>query len=91
MLPFRPVESAGSCTVSDPPICTAVHISQLHWDLHHSHTYYVSVRVTNIVGLWVDGVSEPYTHDVRLPSTGVVLDVNLEEERHLFDTTVRSQ
>ncbi|XP_071079258.1 uncharacterized protein [Haliotis cracherodii] len=87
ILPFLPLQSVGGCSVSTPPSCTAVATNDLHWDLHHGHTYYVSVKVTNIVGLWTVGVSEPYVHDVRLPSLGVVLDICPQEEQELFDIT----
>ncbi|XP_067682774.1 uncharacterized protein [Haliotis asinina] len=80
ILPFRPLQSGGGCTVSRSPTCAAVATSDLHWDLHHGHTYYASIKVTNIVGLWTVGVSEPYIHNIRPPSPGVVFDSCPPEE-----------
>ncbi|XP_067680773.1 uncharacterized protein [Haliotis asinina] len=87
ILPFLGLLSGGGCTVSISPTCTAVATSDLHWDLHHAHTYYISVKVTNFVGLWTIGVSDPYVHDVRLPSLGVVFDICPQKEQELFDIT----
>ncbi|XP_046572648.1 uncharacterized protein LOC124280704 [Haliotis rubra] len=75
IIPFTTLQSGGGCTLTSPPTCTAVSLTDLHWDLHHSHTYFVSVRVTNIVGLSTIAVSEPYVHDVMPPLRGVVEDV----------------
>ncbi|XP_071084119.1 uncharacterized protein [Haliotis cracherodii] len=85
VIPFTALQSGGGCTLTSPPTCTAVALTDLHWDLHHSHTYFVSVRVTNIVGLSTVAVSEPYVHDVALPSHGVVEDVIPAGEESLFD------
>ncbi|XP_046571088.1 LOW QUALITY PROTEIN: uncharacterized protein LOC124279320 [Haliotis rubra] len=87
ILPFLPLLSGGGCTVTRSPSCTAVATGDLHWDLHPAQTYYVSVKVINIVGLWTIGVSDPYVHDVRLPSRGVVFDVCPQKEQELFDIT----
>ncbi|XP_046557202.1 uncharacterized protein LOC124266452 [Haliotis rubra] len=75
IIPFRRLQSGGGCTLMSPPTCTAVALTGLHWDLHHSHTYFVSVRVTNIVGLSTIALSEPYVHGVMSPLRGVVEDV----------------
>ncbi|XP_046543946.1 uncharacterized protein LOC124254113 [Haliotis rubra] len=85
VFPFTALQSGEGCTLTSPPTCTAVALTDLHWDLHHSHTYLVSVRVTNIVGLSTVAVSEPYVHDVALPSRGVVEDVIPASEEALFD------
>ncbi|XP_071082513.1 uncharacterized protein [Haliotis cracherodii] len=82
--PFIALQSGAGCTVTSPPTCTAVALRDLHWDLHYSHAYYVSVRVTNTVGLSTVAVAEPYVHDVTLPSRGVVMDVCPESEEELF-------
>ncbi|XP_046575805.1 uncharacterized protein LOC124283822 [Haliotis rubra] len=87
IFPFLPLLSGGGCSVSTPPACTAVATSDLHWDLHHAQTYYISVKVTNIVGLWTIGVSDPYVHDVIPPSRGVVFDICPQNEQELFDIT----
>ncbi|XP_067684738.1 uncharacterized protein [Haliotis asinina] len=87
ILPFSHLRSGTGCTVTYPPTCTAIAVTDLDWDLHHSHTYYVSVRVTNIVGLSTVVVAEPYVHDVRLPSRGVVMDICPEHEEELFQIT----
>ncbi|XP_048243311.1 uncharacterized protein LOC124141844 isoform X1 [Haliotis rufescens] len=85
LIPFTALQSGGGCTLTSPPTCTAVALTDLHWDLHHSHTYFVSVRVTNIVGLSTVAVSEPYVHDVMLPLRGVVEDVIPVGEESLFE------
>ncbi|XP_046561789.1 uncharacterized protein LOC124270793 [Haliotis rubra] len=84
IMPFTTLQSGGGCTLTSPPTCTAVALTDLHWDLHHSHTYFVSVRVTNIVGLSTVAVSEPYVHDVMPPLRGVVEDVIPAGEESLF-------
>ncbi|XP_046562882.1 uncharacterized protein LOC124271765 [Haliotis rubra] len=84
IIPFTTLQSGGGCTLTSPPTCTAVALTDLHWDLHHSHTYFVSVRVTNIVGLSTLAVSEPYVHDVMPPLRGVVEDVIPAGEESLF-------
>ncbi|XP_046557203.1 uncharacterized protein LOC124266453 [Haliotis rubra] len=83
--PFTTLKSGGGCTLTSPPTCTAVALTDLHWDLHHSHTYFVSVRVTNIVGLSTVAVSEPYVHDVMPPLRGVVEDVIPAGEESLLE------
>ncbi|XP_071088930.1 uncharacterized protein [Haliotis cracherodii] len=87
LIPFTALQSGGGCTLTSPPTCTAVALTDLHWDLHHSHTYFVSVRVTNIVGLSTVAVSEPYVHDVMLPLRGVVEDIIPVGEESLFETS----
>ncbi|XP_046570853.1 uncharacterized protein LOC124279103 [Haliotis rubra] len=87
VLPFNDLRSGTGCSVTYPPTCTAIAVTDLLWDLHHSHAYYVSVRVTNIVGLSTVVVAEPYVHDVRLPSRGVVMDICPEDEEELFQIT----
>ncbi|XP_067663316.1 uncharacterized protein [Haliotis asinina] len=84
MIPFTTLQSGGGCTLTSPPTCTAFATTDLQWDLHHSHTYFVSVRVTNIVGLSTVAVSEPYVHDVMPPLHGVVVDVIPPGEETLF-------
>ncbi|XP_067663255.1 uncharacterized protein [Haliotis asinina] len=84
MIPFTTLQSGDGCALTSPPTCTAFALTDLHWDLHHSHTYFVSVRVTNIVGLSTVAVSEPYVHDVMPPLRGVVEDVIPPGEETLF-------
>ncbi|XP_046581223.1 uncharacterized protein LOC124288738 [Haliotis rubra] len=88
IIPFTTLQSGGGCTLTSPPTCTAVALTDLHWDLHHSHTYFVSVRVTNIVGLSTVAVSEPYVHDVMPPLRGVVEDVIPAGEESLLEIDI---
>ncbi|XP_061176007.1 uncharacterized protein LOC133184958 [Saccostrea echinata] len=78
--------SAGvNCTVSEPPTCTAIPINATEWRLHGNHTYYVTIKAENAAGLTTFGVSEPYIHNVQLPSTGIVMDTANELRFHFLD------
>jgi len=61
--------------LTTPPTCTAALISELDWQLHGHHNYYITVMAENTVGLVTRGTSQPYVHDVQLASRGIVLDV----------------
>ncbi|CAG2233138.1 unnamed protein product [Mytilus edulis] len=76
---FQPLQSGGTCTLTQPPSCTAVKVTDLDWFLHGHHTYYVSLKVTNTAGQTVIQSSGPYIHDVQLPAEGVVLDIETQE------------
>ncbi|KAI8487523.1 hypothetical protein Bbelb_347570 [Branchiostoma belcheri] len=64
------------CNVTFPPSCVSVPVSSLDWQLHGTHTYYISVRVENTAGLSLVASSGPYVHVVDLPSRGVVMEVS---------------
>ncbi|XP_070562336.1 uncharacterized protein [Ptychodera flava] len=66
--------SSDLCNATRQPSCVAIDTELLDWDLHGDHTYYVSIKVTNVAGLSVTATSEPYRHVVDLPSSGIVLD-----------------
>ncbi|XP_055958832.1 uncharacterized protein LOC126829498 [Patella vulgata] len=87
VLPYSPLKSAGSCNLATPPSCTGFTLVDLHWNLHHSFTYYVSIRVENIVGLYSVFTSKPYVHNTRKPATGVVFEVVQPEETAIFGVT----
>lgn len=67
--------AGASCSITEPPTCTAIPIPDTEWGLHGNHTYYVTVKAENAAGLITYGVSDPYVHNVQLPSTGIVMDV----------------
>ena len=50
-------------------------MSDTKWGIHGNHTYYVTVKAENAAGLTTYGVSDPYVHNVQLPSKGIVMDV----------------
>ncbi|XP_071123054.1 uncharacterized protein [Mytilus edulis] len=75
---FKPVEGSTTCVLSTSPTCTAVNITNLEWNIHGHHTYYISIKVTNSAGLVNIQTSTPYIHNVQLPAEGVVLDIDTE-------------
>ncbi|XP_078696304.1 uncharacterized protein LOC144924691 isoform X1 [Branchiostoma floridae x Branchiostoma belcheri] len=78
--PFTPLPATDAdltvCNVTFPPSCVSVPVSSLDWQLHGTHTYYISVRVENTAGLSLVASSGPYVHVVDLPSRGVVMEVS---------------
>ncbi|CAG2242937.1 unnamed protein product [Mytilus edulis] len=76
---FQPLRPGSTCTLTQPPSCTAVNVSDLDWYLHGHHTYYVSIKVTNTAGQAAIQSSGPYIHDVQLPAEGVVLDIETQD------------
>ncbi|XP_035696852.1 uncharacterized protein LOC118430249 [Branchiostoma floridae] len=76
--PFTPLPATGNdlCNVTFPPVCVSVPVSSLDWQLHGTHTYYLSVRVENTAGLSLVASSGPYVHVIDLPSRGVVMEVS---------------
>ena len=75
--PFSNLKSFGECESTNPPTCTAISLNELDWDVHHSKEYYITIRVNNTAGLVTRVSSKQYRHDVLAPSSGVVIDVNL--------------
>ncbi|CAC5390406.1 unnamed protein product [Mytilus coruscus] len=71
---FTSIDSVGPCTAAYPPQCSAVLISDLQWPLHSNHDYYISLRVTNVLGMSSIKTSEPFRY-VQLPTKGVIFDV----------------
>ena len=74
--------------MSSPPRCTAIPVSDLQFGLHQKHTYFVSVRVQNIVGQHTVAVSQPYVHNDKLPHAGLVYEVIPSDEVDLLNTLV---
>nr|XP_006820035.1 PREDICTED: uncharacterized protein LOC102804825 [Saccoglossus kowalevskii] len=76
LLDFTSIETFDSpiCDNTIQPSCVAIPVDSLDWDLHGDHIYYISIKVKNIGGLSVTGVSSPYKHVVGLPIVGVVWD-----------------
>ena len=79
ILPFTGLSTGGSCTSLLPSTCTAIALSTLHWELHANHDYYISVKATNVVGLYTIATSSAYTHDISPPTGGLVFDVGADE------------
>ncbi|XP_076086955.1 uncharacterized protein LOC143057529 [Mytilus galloprovincialis] len=69
------VPEEGSCSINSNYICIATDITELDWKLHGHHKYYVTIKATNLAGLFVLKASVPYIHDIVLPSKGIVIDV----------------
>ncbi|XP_052067298.1 uncharacterized protein LOC127706680 [Mytilus californianus] len=76
---FKPVQGSTTCVLTLSPTCTAVNITDLEWNIHGHHTYYISIKVTNSAGLVNIQTSTPYIHDVMLPAEGVILDIDTED------------
>ncbi|XP_061177042.1 uncharacterized protein LOC133185758 [Saccostrea echinata] len=72
---YSPPKAGGTCILTEPPTCTAITINDTEWELQGNHTYYVTIKAENTAGLSVFGVSEPYIHNLQLPSTGIVMDI----------------
>lgn len=72
---YSMVTEKGPCIHSSDYICTATNVSELDWKLHGHHTYYMTIKATNLAGLFVLKTSVPYSHDTVLPSKGIVIDV----------------
>ncbi|XP_078616240.1 uncharacterized protein LOC144884660 [Branchiostoma floridae x Branchiostoma japonicum] len=75
---FTPLPATDNdvCNVTFPPVCVSFPVSSLDWQLHGTHTYYLSVRVENTAGLSLVVSSGPYVHVIDLPSSGVVMEVS---------------
>ncbi|XP_076085163.1 uncharacterized protein LOC143055975 isoform X1 [Mytilus galloprovincialis] len=69
------VTEKGPCIHSSDYICTATNVSELDWKLLGHHTYYMTIKATNMAGLFVVKTSVPYSHDTVLPSKGIVIDI----------------
>lgn len=76
VMPFQPLSAGGHCTLNVPPTCTAISTSRLQWHLHGEHTYYVSVKAKNTLGLSAVAVSNKYYHNVEKTTVGVVYDID---------------
>ncbi|XP_062616047.1 uncharacterized protein LOC134277752 [Saccostrea cucullata] len=77
---YLPLNSGGPCNITVPPTCTFINISTTDWGFHGNHTYFITVKAENVAGLTTYGVSEPYLHNVQLPSKGIVMDVVENEQ-----------
>ncbi|XP_062576068.1 uncharacterized protein LOC134237945 [Saccostrea cucullata] len=83
---YSPLQAGDGCILTEPPTCTAIPINDTEWKLHGNHTYYVTIKAENIAGLSSFGVSEPYIHNVQLPSTGIVMDILNNTENPFIET-----
>lgn len=73
---FSPLAHGGSCHIGLKPNCTAISVSELPWYLHGDQLYYVTIKVSNTIGLYVLAVSDAYVHTVQKASKGVVHDIS---------------
>lgn len=72
---FRDLQFVGKCKRTIPSTCTALSVSSLKWSLHGHHKYYFTIQATNLAGLSIRKTSVSYSHNVQLPTKGVVFDV----------------
>ncbi|CAC5375033.1 unnamed protein product [Mytilus coruscus] len=73
---YRPLQYNTKCIRTEPPDCTAIDTSSLDWSLRGHHDFYVTSKVTNLADLSTTQTSVVYTHDMQLPSAGIVYDIN---------------
>ncbi|WAR05117.1 hypothetical protein MAR_020486 [Mya arenaria] len=85
VVPFSAQRSGGSCNINDTTSCTAVDMRSLKWALHENTDYYVTVKATDPLGLFVVASSERYTRYYELPSSGVVYDIDIDDNRPFVD------
>lgn len=86
---FIGIKTGGPCTTTAPPTCTVVSISTLKWSLHSYHDYYITLKITNAIGLSTTVSSLSYKHDPHLPTEGVVFDI-LPSDIHTRGYKVRT-
>ncbi|XP_071954211.1 uncharacterized protein [Antedon mediterranea] len=79
LLPFQPINTMSPCTFDATKLCTAIPLSDLDWELHVNHLYFVSIKAINVAGLSTIGVSDPYYHNNALPTLGVVFDISVRQ------------
>ena len=72
---FQHLQDGGLCKHTVPATCTALLILSLKWSLHGHHSYYFTIKATNLAGLSIRQTSVEYRHDVQLPSRGIVTDM----------------
>jgi hypothetical protein len=83
ILPFQSIGTGGSCDHSNGQTCAAVSTDLLPWQLHALQTYYVAIKATDTVGMFVVAWSEQYQHSARKATAGIVYDIDIDA-----DTTV---
>ncbi|XP_035676037.1 uncharacterized protein LOC118415485 [Branchiostoma floridae] len=83
ILEYTALSSVGPCGGATG--CTAIHRDSLQWGLHGTHSYYVSVKATDFVGLTTVATSSPYVHYEGEPTAGVVEDINPDPQAPVFD------
>ena len=79
ILEFQDLQDGGLCKHTVPATCTALLISHLKWPLHGHHSYYFTIKSTNLAGLSIRQTSVEYRHDVQLPSRGIVSDMPVSQ------------
>ena len=76
---FQDLQDGGLCKHTVPATCTALLTSSLKWSLHGHHSYYFTIKATNLAGLSIRQTSVEYRHDVQLPSRGIVTDMPVSQ------------
>ena len=79
ILEFHRLQDGGLCKHTVPATCTVLLISSLKWSLHGHHSYYFTIKATNLAGLSIRQTSVEYRHDVQLPSRGIVTDMPVSQ------------
>ncbi|CAC5375018.1 unnamed protein product [Mytilus coruscus] len=81
--PYQPLQYNGKCVKTEPPTCTVMDTASLAWSLHENHDYYLTIKVTNLAGLFTTQSSGVYTHNIQLPTAGIVYDIDSGNLNHL--------
>ncbi|KAK3589056.1 hypothetical protein CHS0354_008706 [Potamilus streckersoni] len=86
VMAYTDVQSGGSCNATITPVtCSAVRVDRLHWALHEDRIYYITVKAENTAGFVTLMSSDAYLHNTKLPTEGVVVDIDANNTR-LFQT-----
>ena len=56
-------------------------VSDLDWDLHGSHEYYVSLKLIGVNGFYTLVSSQAYIHEHGPPKAGHVIEVALKDSK----------
>ncbi|CAG2198378.1 unnamed protein product [Mytilus edulis] len=81
--PYQPLQYNKKCVKTEPPTCTVIDTKSLGWSLHENHDYYLTIKVTNLAGLSTTQASAVYTHNIQLPTAGIVYDIDPGNLNHL--------
>ncbi|XP_064643194.1 uncharacterized protein LOC135497317 isoform X2 [Lineus longissimus] len=78
---WSPITPGADCQAASPPTPSCTHIPMKARRLHPGDTYYISIRATNYVGLFVVVTSVAVKHYADSPAKGYVRDVAPTDER----------
>ena len=74
---------SGVCQVTSPPTCAALPVSDLPWELHGRHTYYITLELVGVQGLRKLVTSSQYVHQHGPPTGGVVVEIPVAADNGL--------